>query len=63
MVTAANTSTVYNKSAAEQPPEQQLLPITPTLHNHIITATTVGTSSVTTINTTPTATTMASSLR
>jgi hypothetical protein len=61
MLTAVKTQVVYNRSAAEQPPEKQLLPITPNLHL-IINATAASTTSITDIKTISTATTMTSSL-
>jgi hypothetical protein len=55
---------VYNRSTAEQHLEKQQLPLTPTLHHHIITATTTSkpTNSATATNATVTATAMAASL-
>jgi len=55
---------VYNRSAAEQHLEKQLLPITPTLHHYIITATTTitHTTSATAMNTTSAATAVPTSL-
>jgi hypothetical protein len=55
---------VYKRSEAEQHLKKQLLPITPTLHHHFITATSTNTptNSATAMITTSTATAMAASL-